>query len=118
MKKPWGFELQIDAYCCNSEKIRDAKFIKQYVKDLCKLIDMKTFGKTIVVHFGEDEKVAGYSMTQLIQTSLISGHFANLTNTAYINIFSCKKYDVKKAIDFTVNSFEAKKYKKHYTKRY
>jgi S-adenosylmethionine/arginine decarboxylase-like enzyme len=37
--------------------------------------------------------VAGYSMIQLIETSLISGHFANESNAAYLDIFSCKNYD-------------------------
>jgi len=59
---------------------------------LCDLIEMKRFGETQVVHFGEDEKVAGYSMVQLIETSLISGHFANQSNAAYIDVFSCKAY--------------------------
>ena len=43
--------------------------------------------------FGEDERVAGYSMIQLIETSLVSGHFADITNTAYIDVFSCRPYD-------------------------
>jgi hypothetical protein len=30
---------------------------------------------------------------QLIETSLISAHFANLTNTVYLDVFSCKPYD-------------------------
>lgn len=32
-------------------------------------------------------------MTQFIETSLISGHFANDTNAASLDIFSCKSYD-------------------------
>jgi len=78
---------------------------------------MKKFGDTQVVHFGEDKKVAGFSMTQLIETSLISGHFANQTNHAYIDIFSCKYYDPQVAADFTQEYFKAKDIKIHYILR-
>jgi len=45
---------------------------------------------------------------QLIETSLISGHFANATDAIYLNIFSCKEFDAKKAADFAQKSFGAK----------
>lgn len=89
----WGIASSIDIYDCDPKLIRSAEHIKQFVKDLCDLIEMKRFGETQVVHFGEDEKVAGYSMVQLIETSLISAHFANLTNATYLDVFSCKPYD-------------------------
>jgi S-adenosylmethionine/arginine decarboxylase-like enzyme len=89
----WGIASSIDIYDCDPDRIRSAETIRQFVADLCDLIEMKRFGETQVVHFGEDEKVAGYSMVQLIETSLISAHFANLTNTTYLDVFSCKPYD-------------------------
>lgn len=105
----WGMETTVDVRDCNPETMRDAEAIKKYVVELCKLIDMKRFGPTTVVHFGEDEKVAGFSMTQLIETSLISAHFANNTNTSYINIFSCKFYDPFVVARFTMDFFGGKK---------
>lgn len=89
----WGIASAIDIYECDPGKIRDAEFIRQFVVDLCDLIEMKRFGETQVVHFGEDERVAGFSMVQLIETSLISAHFANQTNAVYLDVFSCKAYD-------------------------
>ncbi len=89
----WGIATAIDIYDCNPVTIRDADAIRRFVVELCDLIEMKRFGETQVIHFGEDEKVAGYSMVQLIETSLISAHFANLTNTTYLDVFSCKPYD-------------------------
>ena len=104
---PWGILSSIDLYGCNPDKIRDADLIKKFVVELCDLIEMKRFGETVVVHFGEDEKVAGFSMTQLIETSLISAHFANLTNTTYLDVFSCKYYDSQVVADFAKNFFDA-----------
>jgi S-adenosylmethionine/arginine decarboxylase-like enzyme len=88
----WGMAASIDIYNCDPATIRDAGAIRRFVVELCDLIKMKRFGETLVVHFGEDEKVAGYSMVQLIETSLISAHFANLTNAVYLDVFSCKPY--------------------------
>ncbi len=89
----WGILSSIDIYNCNPATIRDADEIRRFVVGLCEIIDMKRFGETQVVHFGEEERVAGFSMVQFIETSLISAHFANLTNTAYIDVFSCKPYE-------------------------
>ena len=113
----WGLLTSIDLHDCDPVLIRDAEAIKHYVNELCKLIKMKKFGDTQVVHFGEDERVAGFSMIQLIETSLISGHFANQTNHAYIDIFSCKFYDPQVAADFTQEYFKAKEIKIHYVLR-
>jgi len=104
---PWGWATAVDLYDCNPETIRSAEKIKEFVTALVALLEMKSFGETVVVHFGEDEKVEGYSMTQLIETSLISGHFANASNAAYIDIFSCKEYDAQAAADFARQFFGA-----------
>jgi len=114
---PWGLLTSLDVYDCNPGTIRDVDKIKQYVVELCTLIDMKRFGDCQVVHFGEEERVAGYSMIQLIETSLISGHFANLTNSAYIDIFSCKAYDPDTVAEFTRKFFRASFVEVHVTKR-
>lgn len=92
-KSVWGIASSIDIYNCEPETIRSADKIRQFVSQLCELIEMKKFGETEVIHFGEEERVAGFSMVQLIETSLISAHFANLTNTVYLDVFSCKPYN-------------------------
>lgn len=107
----WGLLTSIDLHQCDPAIIRSAEKIKQYVAALCELIKMKRFGETMVVNFGEDERVAGYSMTQLIETSLISGHFANQSNAVYMDIFSCKYYDPNEAAEFTKKFFHAKDYR-------
>jgi S-adenosylmethionine/arginine decarboxylase-like enzyme len=107
-RKAWGIASAIDIYDCSPEKIRDAEAIRRFVIELCDLIEMKRFGETQVVHFGEDERVAGYSMVQLIETSLISAHFANLTNAVYLDVFSCKAYDPEVVQAFSQRYFEGK----------
>ena len=106
-KDAWGLCTSIDLKGCDPAAIRDAERIRQYVIEVCDLIRMKRFGEPQVIHFGPNERVAGYSMTQLIETSLISGHFANETNAAYIDIFSCKEYEPEEAAEFTRRFFGA-----------
>jgi S-adenosylmethionine/arginine decarboxylase-like enzyme len=107
-ENPWGMSTTVDLKDCNPETIRSAEKIKQFVVELCELIDMKRFGETTVVDFGDNPRVSGFSMTQLIETSLISGHFANQTNAAYLDIFSCKAYAPQTAAEFAKSFFEAK----------
>ncbi len=104
----WGLCTAVDLYDCNPDLIRDANYIKRYVVDLCALIGMKRYGECQVVNFGEG-RVAGYSMVQLISTSLISGHFANETNHAYLDIFSCKGYDPTVVESFSKEFFGARR---------
>ncbi len=114
---PWGILTSLDIYDCNPKIIRSAEQIRRYVVELCELIGMRRFGECQVVHFGQDERVAGYSMIQLIETSLISGHFANLTNAAYIDIFSCKPYDPDQVAAFSKKFFQGRSINIHVTRR-
>lgn len=106
-KNCWGILSSLDLKKCDPALIRSSQAIEKYVIELCKLIDVKRFQETKIVHFGEDEKIAGYSMVQLIETSLVSGHFANLTNSIYMDIFSCKLYDPFLASQFSKDFFKA-----------
>lgn len=116
--KPWGMSTCIDLKGCDPKTIRDAKAIKQFVAELCDEIKMKRYGKTVVVNFGEDPRVSGFSMTQLIETSLISAHFADQTNAVYLDVFSCKEYPPYKTADFAKEFFKAKSYKVKVNFRY
>jgi len=117
-KNPWGLAVAVDLKNCNIDKMVDAEYIKQFVKDLCELIDMKRFGDTTVVNFGTNERVSGFSMTQLIETSLISAHFANTSNAIYLDVFSCKTFAPYKVAEFAKEKFEASEYKVNVNFRY
>jgi len=114
----WGIASSFDIYDCDPETIRNADKIRQFVVELCELIDMKRFGETHVVHFGEDERVAGFSMVQLIETSLISAHFANQSNTTYLDVFSCKPYDPEVVEEFARRFFKGSHCISHVKLRY
>lgn len=107
----WGLLTSIDIYNCAQELVTSADAVRRFVAGLCDLIEMKRFGDTTVVNFGQDKRIAGFSMTQLLETSLVSGHFANATNTAYIDIFSCKFYEPRQAAEFAIEFFKGSNYR-------
>lgn len=114
----FGMELILNVYDCSLEVISSAKKLKEYAQTLCKVIDMIPYGKPLVPYFGEKElHTKGYSLVQLIETSSITGHFSEYYKTAYINIFSCKDFDPKKAAEFTKEFFQAKKVTKKFVIR-
>lgn len=113
----WGILTSLDLHNCNPATIRSKEQIEEFVVQLCELIKVTRFGDCTIVHFGEKEEIAGYSMTQLIETSLISGHFANKTKHAYIDVFSCKYYDPEIVANFCKEFFEASDYTLNYTFR-
>ncbi len=108
-EKLWGLHVLVDLGECDNAKISSKEHIIQFAKDLAKHIDMKRYGEPIAVFFGDEPKVQGYSLVQLIETSLISGHFAEDTNRAFIDIFSCKEFKPKEAAEYSQKYFGAKK---------
>jgi len=68
----------------------NADAIREFVKILCGRIQMKCYGETQVVYFGEDPRVTGFSMTQLIETSFGSPHIlVDASCATYLDVFSC-----------------------------
>lgn len=107
--EPYGLEVVLDLHGCDPKIIKSRSALRSFVNKMCKLLKMKRFGKTLIPHFGHDDPVTcGFSLLQFIETSSITGHFSELWNSAYINIFSCRMFDAKKAISFTKKFFKAK----------
>jgi len=113
----WGILTSIDVHNCDAALIRDAEAIKRFALELSDFINMRRYGDAVVVDFGEDARVSGFSLTQLIETSLISGHFANQTNNAYVDIFSCRYYEPGVAANFCINFFKGDNYTMNVTLR-
>jgi S-adenosylmethionine/arginine decarboxylase-like enzyme len=101
----WGVSCAIDIYDCSPETIRDPEAIRRFAVELCELIGMVPFGEPLVVHFGKEERIAGFSLVQLLETSLISAHFANWSNAVYLDVFSCRPYEKDAVADFARRYF-------------
>jgi len=107
----WGISSSIDLYACDLALMQNADAIRKFVKILCDdKIKMKRYGDTQVVFFGDEPRVQGFSMTQLIETSLVSAHFADASCAIYLDVFSCAAYDPQQVAKFAADYFKAAKY--------
>ena len=94
----WGYHLILDCKEGNLDQIQSKENIKLFVEELVAEIDMVAYGEPVIEHFAtHDPDKAGYSLVQLIETSSITGHFIDQNGDCYIDIFSCKQFDIKTA---------------------
>lgn len=103
----WGMSSSIDLKGCDPGKIRDEQCIRIFACELCDLIRMRRYGDPIVVDFGEDPVVSGFTLVQLIETSSITAHFANASNAVYLDIFSCRIFEPSEVAEFSRSYFGA-----------
>lgn len=109
----WGISSAIDLYECDLALMQNAEAIREFVKILCDRIKMRRFGETQIVFFGDDPRVQGFSMMQLIETSLISAHFADASRAIYLDVFSCAPYEPEDVAQFAAEYFKAARYNLH-----
>ena len=103
----WGWELVVDLKGCDKAFITDSKRIKEFVAELVESIDMKAYGKPLLKDFANhDPTKGGYTLVQMIETSSITGHFVSATGDAYLNIFSCKHFDMTVAMNVIKKYFK------------
>lgn len=89
---PWGIDSAIDLFGCDPERLRSEAVIRDFVTSLCEAIHMRRYGEPQLVHFGDEPRVSGFTLVQLIETSAITGHFIEQVNAACLNVFSCSAY--------------------------
>ncbi len=106
----WGVSTCINLYDCDLPLMQNAQAIREFVVLLCDRIKMRRYGETQVVFFGDEPRVQGFSMTQLIETSLISAHFADASRAIYLDVFSCAPYDSQETAQFAAEYFKAGDY--------
>lgn len=105
--KPWGQHLVLDFNGCPKELLTCKANILKWTKELVKAIDMVAYGEPTVEYFAtHSHEAAGYTMLQMIETSNIAAHFAENIGQVYIDIFSCKPFDVDVAVDVCKKYFE------------
>ncbi len=113
----WGVSSAIDLYDCDLALMQNADAIREFVVILCDRIKMRRYGETQVVFFGDEPRVQGFSMTQLIETSLISAHFADASRAIYLDVFSCAPYDPEDTAKFVAEYFKAARHQVNVTYR-
>ena len=119
----YGKELILDIHNCDSSTFT-RKSIKEFFNELCTLIDMER----CKLYFWDDRGVPmeeqetephlkGTSAIQFIRTSNITIHTLDLLANVYLNIFSCKEFDVNIAKKFTEEWFKGNIINSHVLER-
>jgi S-adenosylmethionine/arginine decarboxylase-like enzyme len=98
----------IDLHLCNEGVVRDKGMLEVFGKKLSRNIGMRPYLGMSVKRFGKG-KLRGLTGVQLIETSSISVHLDESENRAFIDIFSCKSFGSRAAMDFCADYFGAKK---------
>ena len=98
-RAPWGQHLVLDFNGCSNELLSDKKNILNWSKELVEAIEMVAYGEPIIEHFAtHSHEAAGYTLLQMIETSNVAAHFAENIGQVYIDVFSCKAFDVEVAL--------------------
>lgn len=100
----WGHHLVINAGKCDHNLISDGENIRNFAIQLVEDIDMVAYGEPQVVMFGSGDK-AGYTLVQLIETSNICAHFVEEYNEVYLDVFSCKRFDINIVVSLVKKYF-------------
>lgn len=116
MSEYFGYHLLLD--CSGCEKIDNREHIYNWIKYLVPTIDMIAAGEPWIEYLLEDDPKQGYTLMQAITTSSITAHFMELDGTAYIDIFSCKPFDINLAQYIVQTYFNPKKIRVNYLTRH
>ena len=105
--KSWGFHLIVNISNCKKKYITDKEQIRKFMSELIQKIKMIPLSEAVIVesHYG-GPKMYGISAIQLIRTSSISCHFVEYNKSGYIDIFSCKEFNIGKTIKIIKKSLK------------
>ncbi|XVV10926.1 S-adenosylmethionine decarboxylase family protein [Actinoplanes sp. CA-131856] len=102
----FGLELIMDIDGCSPDTIADAATLRRYVTELVDRIKMVAYGDTWIHHFGHATAVtSGYTAFQAIETSSIIIHVSEGLRRVHINVFSCRPFDPRDAMDYSETFF-------------
>lgn len=112
----FGYHLMLDCSGCEGIDSRDN--IYNFIKDLVPTIKMEAHGEPVIEYLLPGDPKQGFSLMQLITTSNICGHFMELDGTAYIDIFSCKEFDLTVARQVVEKYFKPKRVRVNFLTRH
>lgn len=106
--KNWGKLAAVNLFDCDLLLLSDPKVIKKFFAELVPNIRMVAHGPVYIDRFGYGN-LEGYSAMQFIETSSITVHCDEPGRRVFIDVFSCKNFNVKKVVSFSKNYWKAKK---------
>ncbi|MBU1894508.1 MAG: adenosylmethionine decarboxylase [Candidatus Omnitrophota bacterium] len=117
-KESFGPHLMLDLNECNGDKLRDYSLIFSILHDLPEKIGMTRITQPYVFPYSglvpEDKGITG---AVIIAESHISIHTFQEKDYCFVDVFSCKDFDVEFAAEYLIEAFESKKYERHVINR-
>lgn len=118
MKNTFGPHVTIDLIGCPKEILSDYELHFNYLKMLPGLIQMTPITQPYVFPYSglvpEDKGITGII---IIAESHLSIHSFEDKGYSFIDIFSCKGFDVDKAIEITLSTFKPQTYELNIVER-
>lgn len=118
MKNTFGPHVTIDLIGCPKEILSDYELHFNYLKMLPSLIQMTPITQPYVFPYSglvpEDKGITGIV---IIAESHLSIHSFEDKGYSFIDIFSCKGFDVDKAIEITLSTFKPQTYELNIVER-
>ena len=118
MKKTFGPHVTIDLKGCPKELLSDYNLHFNYLKMLPEIIKMTPITQPYVFPYSglvpEDKGITGIL---IIAESHLSIHSFEEKGYSFVDIFSCKNFDVEKAIETTISIFKPKDYEVNIVER-
>jgi len=116
--REFGRHLTIDASICNRKKLTDQSRVYDILNNLPKKLGMHKMSLPHVVKWLDPgATIEGISGFVMIAESHISIHTFPEKDYVFIDVFSCKGFDVDEATKLLVNAFDAKKCSKKVVSR-
>ena len=109
--REFGQHLTIDASFCNRKKLTEQSLVYDILNNLPAKLGMNKMTLPQVVKWLDPgANIPGISGFVMIAESHISIHTFPEKEYVFIDLFSCKGFDVESAVKLLVNTFESKKY--------
>lgn len=116
----FGPHLTLDLWDCNVDRLIDLQHISSLLDDLPAKIGMTKIAPPQILSYpGKEDSFdkGGISAFVLIAESHITIHTFKEQKHAFIDIFSCKEFDIDMAIKMLIEAFGANQYTKNITNR-
>jgi len=114
----FGPHLMLDLRQCDEKKLSDYDLVFDVLHDLPEKIGMTKVTQPYVFPYSglvpEDKGITG---TVIIAESHISIHTFQEKDYCFVDVFSCKHFDVEFAAKYLINAFASRKYDKHIVHR-
>ncbi|HNX90654.1 MAG TPA: adenosylmethionine decarboxylase [Candidatus Omnitrophota bacterium] len=118
INEPFGPHLMLDLRECITKRLKDYNLVFNVLNELPEMIGMTKITQPYVFPYSglvpEDKGITG---VVVIAESHISIHTFQEKDHCFIDVFSCKDFDVDFAEKYLVNTFGSKKYDRYLVSR-